>query len=36
MGIVNPAATTPITSGLSYVVGNTERFKSALSFGFEK
>lgn len=30
LGIVNAAASTPIASGLSYVVGNTERFKSAL------
>lgn len=36
MGIVNPAATTPITSGLSYVVGNTERFKSALKASASK
>lgn len=30
LGLVSPGATSPIASGLSYVVGNTERFKSAL------
>ena len=30
MGVVNTAATVPIGSGLSYVIGNTARFKAAL------
>ena len=30
MGIINTSATVPIGSGLSYVIGNTERFKAAL------
>ena len=31
LGVVNPlAANVPITSGLSYLIGNTERFKAAL------
>ena len=30
LGTVRPGATTPIAGGLSYVVGNTQRFKSAL------